>query len=174
MEWLSGLVLVLLTLVGYSIGSVLAGRGRKIAPGLSDVVVVLVLWTAALISRPMLGRWAAILIWLMAGGLIGFFFMLARRSRFVKPRARGLFLTPEEPKKGWKGVWQAWNSFSHDMGDFQGRVLLIFFYFIFVTPFALLVILFSDPLRLRNKNTQTYWLDRPAMPQGLEEARRQF
>lgn len=174
MEWLSGLVLVLLTLVGYSSGSVLAGRGRKIAPGLSDVVVVLIIWAAALVCRPMLGRWMSILIWLLAGMLVGFLFMLARRSRFPKPRARGLFLTTEEPKKGLGGIWQAWKAFSHEMGDFQGRVLLIFFYFIVVTPFAILVLLFSDPLRLRNKGTQTYWLDRPAMPRGLEEARRQF
>lgn len=173
MDWLSGLVLILLTLVGYSSGSVLTGRGRLIAPGISDIIVVLVLWAGALMSRAALGRWLAILIWLLTGLVVGALYMLARRGRFPKPRARGM-AAPQESKKGLAGIWQAWKSFSHDMGDFQGRVLLIFFYFFIVTPFALIVLLFSDPLRLRNKDPNSYWLPRPAMPTGLEEARRQY
>jgi hypothetical protein len=173
MDWLSGLVLVLLTLVGYSSGSVLAGQGRLIAPGISDIIVVLVLWTAALVTRPALGRWMAILIWLLTGLLVGALYMFARRVHFPKPRPRGIAIQ-QESKKGLAGIWQAWMSFSHAMGDFQGRVLLIFFYFIIVTPFALIVVLFSDPLRLRNKDPNSYWLPRPAMPTGLDEARRQY
>jgi hypothetical protein len=173
MDWLSGLVLVLLTLVGYSSGSVLAGRGRSIVPGLFDAIVVLILWAMALASRPVLGRWTSIILWLLIGALAGALLILARRSRFPKPRGRGL-VQQTETKTGLGAIWQAWMSFSHEMGDFQGRILLIFFYFVVVTPFALLVVLFSDPLRLRNKEAQTYWLPRPAMPKGLEEARRQF
>ena len=173
MDWLSGLVLVLLTLVGYSTGSVLAGRGRMILPGLSDAVIVLILWTGALMSRPVFGRWTSIVLWLLLGMLVGALFILVRRNRFPKPRSRGL--APQtESKTGFGAIWKTWISFSHEMGDFQGRVLLIFFYFIVVTPFAILVVLFSDPLRLRNNDTQTYWLPRPAMPKGLDEARRQF
>jgi hypothetical protein len=61
------------------------------------------------------------------------------------------------------------------MGNVQSRVLLIFFYFLIVTPFGLLVRWFQDPLRLRARGASSHWLERPtASEPDLETARRQF
>ncbi len=49
MEFVSGLALVLLTLVGYSSGAVLGARRKTPVPGLFDLLVVVILWAAALL-----------------------------------------------------------------------------------------------------------------------------
>ena len=68
---LCGLALVLLTLVGYSSGAMLAGKGRQVIPGLLDLAVVVVLWIGALVTRAALGKGLAILAWLIARLILG-------------------------------------------------------------------------------------------------------
>ncbi len=173
MDFISGLVLVLLTLVGYSSGCSLAGKGRKVAPGLIDLAVVIILWIGALSTRELLGKWMSILIWLIAGGIVGALLMLTRRNTFAKPRPWELKSKPAEGSL-MRRIWIGWKSYAQGMGDYQSRILLILFYFIIVTPFAILVRLFSDPLRIRSTQNQSYWLPRPQASTDVEEARRQF
>lgn len=71
MGFLKGLALILLTLVGYSSGTVLAGKNKRVVPGLLDMAVVVVLWAAALVTRPALGRVLAIFVWLVVGLMVG-------------------------------------------------------------------------------------------------------
>ncbi|MBN1937814.1 MAG: hypothetical protein JW934_24360 [Anaerolineae bacterium] len=60
------------------------------------------------------------------------------------------------------------------MGNFQGRVLLAFFYFGIVTPFGLLVRLFADPLHLKSRKKLSFWLDRAQPTADLDQMRSQF
>jgi len=70
-----------------------------------------------------------------------------------------------------KRLWQAWKRVAHKIGNFQSRVLLTVFYFVFVLPFGLGARLFSDPLRIRKRPTE--WLDHPDEAYDLQWARRQ-
>ena len=74
-------------------------------------------------------------------------------------------------------ILNGWKDFSRRMGNFQGRILLSFFFFIIITPFALLVKVFSDPLRIKHgdrKATDSYWLPKKDVNTNPEEYRRQF
>ncbi len=62
--------------------------------------------------------------------------------------------------RGLRSIWDTWKIIAHKIGDFQARLVLSLFYFIVFTPFALVVKMFSDPLRLRTDGTGA-WLKRP-------------
>lgn len=56
------------------------------------------------------------------------------------------------------------------IGDVQGRLIALLFYFTILVPFGIGSRLFSDPLHIK---TQTRWLERPLVPSTLEDARKQ-
>jgi hypothetical protein len=45
-------------------------------------------------------------------------------------------------------AWERWKSLAARAATFQARVLLTLFYWLFVTPFGLVVRTFFDPLRM--------------------------
>jgi membrane associated rhomboid family serine protease len=95
-EFLSWLALILLTLVGYAAGAVLAlwtrakQRVRTTDPSLLDMIAVVLLWVGIVLARSAgLGRWWALLVGFGIAFVIGF--ILAR----LQPRrdeARSLTL----------------------------------------------------------------------------------
>lgn len=72
-----------------------------------------------------------------------------------------------------KRAWEAWKKIAHKIGAFQSRVLLSVLYVILIIPFSLAVKFFIDPLRLKKKPVDSYWIPRPAQEPSMEEARRQ-
>jgi|RhiMetdeSRZDD1v2_1073273.scaffolds.fasta_scaffold131966_2 hypothetical protein len=52
---------------------------------------------------------------------------------------------------------ERWKVAAHTFGNFQARLLLNIFYFLVLTPFALGVKMFSDPLRIRRQHP-SQWL----------------
>jgi hypothetical protein len=48
-----------------------------------------------------------------------------------------------------RALLKAWKSVAHKIANFQARLLLTLFYFVVLTPFALRVKVFSDPLQLK-------------------------
>ena len=172
MGFVSGLALVLLTLVGYSSGAVLAGKGKQVVPGLLDLAVVVVLWAVALTTRAALGKGLAILVWLIGGLIVGAGLTRLRRARYPDQREKARTTAPET--SGLRRWWEGWKVFAAEMGNYQGRTLLAFFYFIVVTPFAIPLRLFGDPLRLRRVSGSSSWVERQPVGQGLEKAREQF
>ena len=169
MDFINNVVIILLTLVGYSSGKVLAGRSLKILPALWDVVAVLLLWVSAVSTRAALGKWSAVLVWLVLGGVVGavgtFIF-----KKFYVP----LDIKEQIEETGLRRIWQGWKAFAMEMGDFQGRMLLIWFYFIIVTPFGFLVRVFSDPLKIKKVSQTSYWIARTPDQSTLEDMKRQF
>lgn len=168
MNFLSSLALVLLTLVGYSSGRVLARYKNKIAPGVFDILIITILWVGALMTRLDLGRWLAILVWLMIGGITGFFVSVIIRDG--QPTERSV-LTGTSPLIL---AWEGWKNFAQVMGDFQSRVLLIWFYFGIVTPFGLIARFASDPLRLKKNTDNSSWQDFPVQKEKLDDSRKQY
>jgi hypothetical protein len=68
-------------------------------------------------------------------------------------------------------IWEAWKKFAKKIGEFNGRVILTLFYFIFIVPVSLLVKM-KDPLAIKNKNQS--WIPKQE-PEGtaMDQALRQ-
>jgi len=163
-ELLSSLALVLLTLVGYSSGAVLGARKRTPVPGLLDLLVIIALWGAALLTRGPLGKWAAIGVWLLAALLVGALLAAPRAHQYPKAEA----------VKNGRDLWNAWKDFARRMGNYQSRVLMALLYFTVVLPFGLGVRLLGDPLQVRAP-ADSRWSPKEMIPQpSLDDARRQF
>ena len=73
-----------------------------------------------------------------------------------------------------RAAWQAWKRAAEKIGHFQARVLWGLMYFILVTPFAIGLKIFADPLRIRKRPSPSWWLEHPRQTLTLEEAQRQF
>ena len=73
-----------------------------------------------------------------------------------------------------KRLWNWWKPIAEKIGNFQARIILSVFYFVFVTPIALGVKLFSDPLRMKKSDRDSWWLPREAKETSMEEAEKQF
>jgi hypothetical protein len=172
MDFISKLALVLLMLAGYSMGAVLGSRDKSVTPQLLDLGVVVALWIAALVSRANLGRWAAIGLWLIVAGLVSFGLTSLRRNKMPAKTTRA---TTSIQEGGFlKGLWEDWKDFAGEMGNYQSRILLAFFYFVVVTPFGLLARLLSDPLRIKYSAGNSFWISHSKVSTELDEARRQF
>jgi dihydrodipicolinate synthase/N-acetylneuraminate lyase len=74
-----------------------------------------------------------------------------------------------------RAAWNGWKARARDIGDFQSRLLLTIFYFTVLAPFAVLMRLFGDPLRLRPRAPGTAWCERTAgHSASIDAARSQF
>ena len=165
MDFLSGLALILLTLVGYSSGSVLGARRRAAVPRIPDLLVIMGAWMAALATRNVPGKWLAIGIWLVLGLVIGVLLTWIRRDQYP----------PAGPLSPEGGLWNAWKAFAQRMGNYQSRVWMAFLYFSLVLPFGLAVALLADPFKAKQARGTSNWQPKklPSEP-TIDEARRQF
>ena len=68
-------------------------------------------------------------------------------------------------------AWKRFGLITSIIGDFQGRLFAMVFYFSVLVPFGIGSRLSSDPLRLKAQNAE--WLDRPETGRDLESAQRQ-
>lgn len=172
MEFLSALALILLTLVGYSMGAVLGARDKEPTPRLLDLMVIVVLWILALLSRPVLGRWLTIGVWIIVAGVISIVLSYARRHTMpAKPEQYHAGNRDDSPMRR---IWKIWKIFATEMGNYQGRLLFAIFYFVVVTPFGVLVRLFSDPLKTKSIQSSSFWQIHSETSSEIEDARRQF
>jgi hypothetical protein len=171
MDFIGALGLILLTLVGYSTGAVIAGRGKKEPLGLLDFGIAVLFLAMALGTRSVLGKWLAIPIWFILAGMGS---ALLTQMRHKDSRTKNAVnLSPVE-KSPLRRVWDWWKIFATEIGNYQGRMLFAFFYFIVVTPFGIGVRLFSDPLKVKQGRGVTGWLERSSVKHDLEAGRDQF
>jgi len=176
LEALSYIVLVLLSLVGYSGGaSGKAGKTADLKPMVLDLALVALIWTAALYFRLTFGfnKWLLILVWVGISVAVGMLAVSFRRLPVKDQSQRGE--VEELPPGIFKRIWQRWTGFSKRMGSFQSRVMLSFFFFIIVSPAALMIKMLGDPLRIKKKeDLETYWVAKTPSSSELEDYRRQF
>ncbi len=170
MEFLRGLALVLLTLVGYSAGAAIAGKERKVTPQLLDIAGVVALWCVALATRGWLGKWLVIGVWAIIGLTVGAVGAALRRGHYPSEKEETIVTNV----RGLKRLWEDWKTLGLQMGNYQSRVLLALFYFLVVTPFGIAVRLFSDPLRMKARRTESAWVAREKSGTDFESARSQF
>lgn len=76
---------------------------------------------------------------------------------------------PSFPKR----IWQGWIKFGHWLGDVMSWVWMPLFYFIIVMPFALVVRLFSDPLRVQSRTASSFWVPKQLPKLDMQWARSQ-
>lgn len=175
METTSLIVLIILPFVGYSGGAVgKAGKFVDLKPQIIDLILVVIIWAGAIYSRITfdLNKWLLILMWIILSIIIGVLAILFRKlSEENSSRNKEL---EKVPTNLLKNLWQSWENFSKRMGSFQSRIILSMFYFIFVSPFALAVKMFSDPLRIKHQSSKSHWLPKKEIKNELEQYRRQF
>lgn len=70
-------------------------------------------------------------------------------------------------------AWERFKIITAIIGDVQGRVIATLFYFTILLPFGVASHAFSDPLRLKLTSPKPEWLDRAAVSEELEAAKRQ-
>lgn len=70
-----------------------------------------------------------------------------------------------------RALWARWKVVARGIGNFQARVILTLFYFVVVPPFALLLRLRRDPLRLRPQ-AGGFWV--PRADAASDDGRRQY
>ena len=71
-------------------------------------------------------------------------------------------------------AWARWRAIARFIGTVQARVLLSVFYFVVVPPFALVVRLRRDPLRLRLGEGESGWIERAPPAVSAADAARQY
>jgi hypothetical protein len=71
-------------------------------------------------------------------------------------------------------AWKRWRAIAQVIGDFQARILLTVFYFIIVTPGALIVRAFFDPLQIKRSHGASMWTPHTTTQPSLDDARRQY
>ena len=171
MNFFGGLALVLLTLVGFSSGAVIAGRGEKEPLGLSDLGIAILFLALALGTRSVLGKWLAIPIWFILAGL-GSALLIKIRCKDQKIDKKSRL---SQVEKGLlQRTWDGWKVFATKIGNYQGRLMFAFFYFVVVTLFGIGVRMFSDPLTVKQRRGTTCWSERSPMKHDLEASREQF
>jgi hypothetical protein len=171
MSFFGGLALILLTLVGYSSGAVIAGRRRKEPLGLLDFGIAVLFLALALGTCSVLGKWLGILIWFILAGLGS---ALLTEIRYKDRRTKKGAFRETEQKARLRRTWNWWKVFATEMGNYQGRLLFAFFYFVIVTPFGIGVRCFSDPLKVKGGRKVVGWSERSSVSDELEAAREQF
>lgn len=176
MEALSYIVLVLLSLVGYSGGATgRAGKSTDLKPVALDLILVILIWAGAVYSRLTLdfNKWLMILVWIAASAVVGILAVALRRlPRGIQPEQGG---AEEVPAGFLRRIWHRWRAFSKRMGSFQSRTMLSLFFFVIVSPAAVLIKVLGDPLRIKKtKAMESYWLAKTESPTEIEDYRRQF
>jgi len=175
MDTISIIILLLLSLVGYSGGATgKAGKEADLKPKILDLVLVSIIWAAAIYSRLAndFNKWLLIIIWVSASVMVGILVATIRQSKRINIPSKAE--TEQVHSASFKGLWLKWKEFSRRTGSFQSRVLLSLFFFLVVTPFALAIKLMGDPLRIKHSEEGSFWLSKDEASKDLEEFRRQF
>ena len=179
MEVFSFIVLILLSLVGYSAGAVSkAGKSVQLKPHIADLILICVIWAGAISSRIIFGldKWLVILVWLILSSLIAVLAVWPRKLLEEKLEEKILHSRElrETAKTPLQRLWQRWLDFSNRMGNFQSRIVLSLFFFILVSPFALGVKILSDPLGIKYPTDESHWGPMVRTENNLKRFRRQY
>ena len=83
-------------------------------------------------------------------------------------------LQDDGSRNPFRRLWQAWKRIAKKIANFQARVLLGIFYFVFLFPFALLLKWFADPLTIRRKTAPQWNTLDPSPDSHSARAGRQF
>ena len=161
---------ILLSMVGYSIGRVLPQRDQYLSAELYDGVALLVLWAASF-SFNIHPLWNSQLFWMEISFLVG---LLITTLFQPHPQNHSPNLLRTENTEVPKKFLNSWKNFIFHYGNFQSRLILLFFYFTVLLPFGIFQKIFKDSLDLKKPRRNTLWFDYSKQNEKIEQARRQF
>jgi len=93
----------------------------------------------------------------------------------VGQRGRGAGKPPEVKELSTaRSFWEGWKRFGKKIADIQARALLTFFYFVLLSPFALAVRWWSDPLAIKTHTSKGWCARDEGNETSKERAARQF
>jgi len=175
MEITSFVATILLSLVAYCVGVVSKG-GQSIKLQLFDLFVVSIIWASAIYSSIALefNKWVLLLVWIIFSFVAGILLTWRRKIPLEIVSSGKVTELKETSRSLHKRLWARWQGFWDRVGSFQSRLVLSMLFFILVSPFALGVKIFSDPLRIKDKDSESYWLSKMRNVVDLDEAKRQF
>jgi hypothetical protein len=81
---------------------------------------------------------------------------------------------PKENTSIIRRAWEWWKRVARKIGDFQARILLTVFYFLFFAPFALAIRFLTDPLSIKNNDNPEWEIKSQSEGTTIEQAKRQF
>ena len=94
MDTISSVVLILLSMAGYSAGAIgKAGKFRELKPQILDLILVVIVWTGAIYSRTALdiNKWLLILTWISLSIIIGIMAVIPRKlSKEMSSKENGI------------------------------------------------------------------------------------
>ena len=128
------------------------------------------LWVGALASS-FAEKLFSFLFWIGIGVLVGS--LVTRVVRSTLPPA-DIEIQIEKKKNIFQKVWMEWKIFAFRMGNFQGRLVLLLFYFTIVTPFGIINRFFRDPLHEKKPTGDSFWFTLTTPEKKIEDARRQY
>jgi len=171
---LATIALLLLSLVGYSLGNVLRfGRKPVRKPVTWDILFVILMWAALIFawSRLAIGKGALLGVGIAAGIVLGFLMslILGYSKSEVQSAAQAHPAMPTESRKRFR----AWRELSAKLGTFQSQILLGLLFLIVFAPVAFGVRLFSDPLHIKKSGTDSHWFPKDPVPSDIELFKRQ-
>jgi hypothetical protein len=167
---LATVAVLLLALVGYSLGSVLRfGKKPSRKPAAWDIVLVLLMWVGVIASRIIFpaNKWLMLAVWIAAGAFLGFLMSLILGYSRGAAQAAALAHTvgpADAPRKRFR----AWRDLSAKLGTFQGQIFLGLLFLVLFAPVALAVKLFSDPLHIKKAGTGTHWFPKEIVASDIE------
>jgi hypothetical protein len=177
MDMLSSLMMVLLGLAAFSAGAVAqAGRLADPKPRPADLAVMMTVWAGGFLVRSEL-PWNT---WLLTLGWAAPAYLAGRLSRIFESKKESPVGTASptadpdmRPEKGFKKLGRTWRGFSRRTGTFQARLIYSLIFLFVAAPFGLIAKI-KDPLRLRKRLRDSYWIPRDEQINDLERFRRQY
>ena len=170
MEIFGDIALILLIVVGYSTGSVLVGKGKKVTPALFDVSIIVISWIIAFSIRFSVSKWLTLLFWILIEICIGALLTWLRKGQYNLDKVDPASSAQTKPLMN---LWNGWKRFATRLGNYQSRIWLAIIYFILMVPFGMLMRLFMNPWK--SSNTEgTAWIQKEPSKTDLSSARNQF
>jgi hypothetical protein len=173
-RFLATLAVLLLSLVGYSLGVVLkSGKTGVRKPVAPDVLLALLMWAGILYTRSQveLSTWILFGIWIAAGILLGW---IVTAVKGPSAGDQGAAVEPVHVKKhGEFKRWKAFREYSMKIGAFQSQILLGMLFLVVFLPVGLAVRLFSDPLKIKGRGGDSHWSSKAKIVPDLELFKRQ-
>ncbi len=175
MDIIYSIVLLLLSLFAYSAGVIsISIKFSEVKPQIIDLILMIFIWTGLIYSKTTFtfNKWPLILTGVIISIIIGIIRILPRRlSKEEVPNRKKTEITSRNLLKN---LWHKWENLSKRIGNFQSRIILSLFFFLFVSPFALVLKIFSDPLKIKRRNVKSYWLFKRETANDLDQFRKQF
>jgi hypothetical protein len=174
MEVLATIAVLLLSLVGYSLGNVLRfGRKPVRKPVAGDVLLVVLFWAALLFAgiRMATGKALMIGIGIAAGIVLGFLMSLV--LGYSKSEAQAAAHAHPAAPIGPPKRFRAWRELSSKLGTFQSQIILGLLFLIVFAPVSIGVKLFSDPLHIKKSGTDSHWFPKAPVASDIELFKKQ-